>query len=112
MLQDDDPLAPIRKQFLAKLEGHADMIDSLLVEIENAAFPPATATMAQIGAIAHKVAGVSATLGYLALGEVAARLDSFVLASRYLEVSNAVATKELIALFLQELDFALDGITG
>lgn len=68
-----DPLAAIRRRFLALADGYAVELEILL---EDAADPAQTAeALREIGAIAHRVAGVAATLGFGPLGEIALRLD-------------------------------------
>ena len=103
-----DPFAAIRVQFLEKLEGYADRIDALLVELETQAGASATGLMAEIRDIAHRVSGVAATLGFPTLGEAAALLDRFIVSEAHLAPANTTRAKELVALFLEELDFALE----
>ena len=103
-----DRFAEIRVQFIEKLEAYAERIDRLLVEIEALPGLPDAALMAPIREIAHKVSGVAATLDYATLGEAAALLDVYIISEQYLIPANTTRTKELVALFLEELDFALE----
>lgn len=68
-----DPLAAIRQRFLTLADSYAVEVEILL---EDAALPEQAAeALREIGAIAHRVAGVAATLGFETLGTLAARLD-------------------------------------
>lgn len=68
-----DPLAGIRQRFLALAETYVIEVELLR---EDAADPAqAEEVISELASIAHRVAGVAATLGFAPLGEVAARLD-------------------------------------
>ena len=68
-----DPLAGIRPRFLALVETYAIEVELLR---EDAADPAQAAeVISELASIAHRVAGVAATLGFAPLGDVAARLD-------------------------------------
>lgn len=68
-----DPLGAIRQRFLALADSYSVEIEILM---EDAADPAQTAeALGEVGAIAHRVAGVAATLGFERLGDLAARLD-------------------------------------
>lgn len=68
-----DPLAPIRQRFVATIGGHLQEIALLR---GNAATPEdEREALRGIGLIAHRVAGVAATLGFEDLGRIAAALD-------------------------------------
>lgn len=68
-----DALAPIRRRFLDAVESHIFE----LALLRHAAEEPAGRQQALTGImmIAHRVAGVAATLGFRSLGEAAADLD-------------------------------------
>ncbi len=69
-----DPYAAIRLRFLKVIEGHSFEVAMLA---RQAAERPAEQydAIKAIGLIAHRAAGVAATLGFGHLGEVAADLD-------------------------------------
>lgn len=68
-----DPLAPIRQRFVATIAGHLQEIALLR---RSAAGPEeGREALRGIGLIAHRVAGVAATLGFEELGRLAAALD-------------------------------------
>lgn len=84
-----DPLAAIRQKFLVVADRYAAEVEILL---EDAVIPDQTAeALHEIGGIAHRVAGVAATLGFDALGTLAMRLD------RQLHGALAQGTPELAA---------------
>lgn len=68
-----DPLAPIRRRFLAAVEAHAFELAMLRRDAEEPASRRRALT--DIMMIAHRVSGVAATLGFRSLGDVAAELD-------------------------------------
>lgn len=68
-----DPLAPIRQRFVATLTGH---LKEIAILRRNASSPEeAREALRGVGLIAHRVAGVAATLGFEDLGRIAAALD-------------------------------------
>ena len=107
-LERDDPFAAIRAQFMTRLEAEADVIDALLVRLEGQEAGVDLEALGQIRTIAHKISGVAATLGFEDLGDAAAQVDIHIVGEHYLTEANSTVTKELVALFLQELDLALE----
>lgn len=89
-----DPYAAIRQRFLQVIEGHSFEVSRLA---RQAAERPAEQgdALRAIGLIAHRAAGVAATLGYGALGEIAADLDQKItlgLRSHQLRLSDVDGT--------------------
>lgn len=68
-----DPLAAIRQRFVATIGGHLQEI--ALLRRSAAGADERREALRSIGLIAHRVAGVAATLGFEDLGRIAAALD-------------------------------------
>ncbi len=101
-----DPLAGIRQRFLRLADVHSAEVEILL---EDAAIPAqADEALTAIGTIAHRVAGVAATLGFDGLGAAAARLDRQMVEARRQGALVLGDHEPLIGLFHAELENALD----
>lgn len=102
-----DVLMPIRQRFLSMLEDYTIQISILHEDAEDPA--ELAEAMADIGSIAHRVAGVAATLGYEPLGVVASRLDQQLVAGRQRGSCTLEENDHLIRLFRAAINNALDG---
>ena len=101
-----DPLAAIRQKFLVVADRYAIELEILL---EDAVIPDQTAeALRDIGGIAHRVAGVAATLGFEALGTLAARLDRQLNAALVDDTPVLAAHEGLIGQFHAALENLLD----
>lgn len=65
----DRALGPLRSKFTADLPAQAELIDALMVAAEGAVEPSLPLRQAQ--SVAHRLAGVSAILGFEAVGRLA-----------------------------------------
>lgn len=68
-----DALAPVRRRFIELAEEHILRIEALRQNI--LAGREATLAARSIGQTAHRIAGVAATLGFVDLGLIAAKVD-------------------------------------
>ncbi len=81
-------LVPIRAKFRHALVDHIGAFEALLAG--NTSDDP-TATLQDIAARSHKMAGVAATLGFSELGKVARKLEATILGSASEEDPHVLA---------------------
>jgi len=73
-------IARIRKDFIARLIERSLMLESLKAEVASSQQPERA--ISAIGEMAHKMAGVAATLGLQRLGKLSMRLDDLIGSAR------------------------------
>ncbi|MDQ2065084.1 Hpt domain-containing protein [Xinfangfangia sp. CPCC 101601] len=96
-----DPLAPIRRRFLTTVDQHCQDVAQLIQDTAE----PALSRDAwnDIGLIAHRVAGVAATLGFEDLGRIAAELDQKIGTAMKAERVDLAGLSGTVALFQSQL---------
>lgn len=73
-------LLPVRSRFLALIVPRVLEFEAFRRQINEGG--EATAALAGIGALAHKISGVAATLGFHQVGQLAAQVDRRIVGGR------------------------------